>query len=170
MLSNRLKTKLLPTFIIIAMVLSINASAQFQKTPEDTSPRTAGQQTEVYHESASRRFEIVTLVALPFTAIHSFLGVRGIEMIRQKKVGPKLSSTDFKIIGASAASFALLIGFWDWLHTHDKDPSQQLIPNSPQKRTSEPHVPPPTEEEVRKEHWEFKDSPAVVVQLFHVRF
>jgi len=143
------------------MVLSTNVSAQLQEPLEETPP-TRRQQTEVYHESALRRFEIVTLVALPFTAIHSFLGVRGIEMIRQKEVAPKLSSTDFRIIGASAASLALLVGFWDWLHTHDKDPSQQLIPNSPSST--------PPAEEVRREHWEFKDSPAVVVQLFHVRF
>ena len=169
MLSNRskthgteLKTKLPPTLILIAMVLSTNASAQLQENPEETPPARR-QQTEVYHESALRRFEIVTLVALPFTAIHSFLGVRGIEMIRQKKVAPELSSTDFRIIGASAASLALLVGFWDWLHTHDKAPSQQLIPDSPPST-------PPAEEEARREHWEFKDSPAVVVQLFHVRF
>ena len=119
-------------------------------------------QREVYQESALRRFEIVTLVSLPFTAIHSFLAVRGVEMIRQNKVAPELDSVDFKIMGVSAVSLALFIGFWDWLHTRDKNLSEQLIPTPP------PSAPPP--KKVSANEWELEDSQDLFVPLVLFRF
>ncbi|MCZ6681486.1 MAG: hypothetical protein O7E52_30085 [Candidatus Poribacteria bacterium] len=160
MLRNRLKTRLAVSLILIAAMASTNVFAQYQQESEET-PRTRRQQEEVYSESALRRFEIVTLVSLPFTAIHSFLMMRGIQMIRQNEFAPELTGKNFRIIGASAVSLALFIGVWDWLHTHDKDPSQPLMPNS---------TPPPPPQRVELNDWDVDDSDGLVVPLVHFRF
>jgi hypothetical protein len=172
MLKNRPKTKLLSVLIIMLIVIATSPAQSQYPSEEAPAATREGQQDEqgevsrgkrqVYRESALRRFEIVTLVALPFTAIHSFLAVRSAEMIRQSEFAPELSSTDFKIIGVSAVSLAIFIGFWDWLHTHDKDPSQQLIPTSPS-----PGAP---RSAAGANDWELEDSPGLVVPLVHVRF
>ncbi len=161
---NRSKTKLLTMLILTAMVVT-NVSAQYQRDSEDTLP--AHRQEEVYHESGLRRFEIVTFISLPFTAIHSFLGVRGVQMIRQNQFAPELSGKDFKIIGASAVSLALFIGFWDWLHTHDKDRSEQLMPTSPQRIPNSPQSP---SREVGQNDWEPDEPDGLVIPLVHFRF
>ena len=165
MLTNKVKTKLL-SVLIISLIVAVKPQAQSQYPPEEKpSTRTRqgrAPQREVYQESALRRFEIVTLVSLPFTAIHSFLAVRGVEMIRQNQVAPQLDSADFKIMGVSAVSLALFIGFWDWLHTHDKNLSEQLIPTSP------PSAPPP--KKVSPREWELDDSPGLFVPLVLLRF
>ena len=134
---NKSKIRLLIVLMLTAVVAN-SALAQYQENSEEETSSARQQEDDVYHESTLRRFEIVTLIALPFTAIHSYVGVRGIQMIRQNEFAPELSGTDFKIIGASAASLALFIGFWDWLHTHDKHPSEELMPTSPQ-RITPPH-------------------------------
>ena len=162
---NKVKTKLLAV-LIIGLIAAGNSYAQSQDSSrEELSTRRArvkAQQSEVYHESALRRFEIVTLVSLPFTAIHSFLAVRGVEMIRQNRVAPELDSTDYKIMGASAATLAVFIGFWDWLHTRDKNLSEQLIPTSPPSA--------PTRNNASANEWESEDSPGFFVPLVHFRF
>lgn len=84
-----------------------------------------------YHESAIRRFEVVSLISLPFTAIHSYFVFRGAKMIQQREFSPDISDSDYTIIGGMAVGFAAFIGFWDWYHTRDKDTSQPKI--SPQK-------------------------------------
>ena len=165
MIANKVKAKLL-FVLMIALLASGNSYGQSQNSSGERASTRRGQgkaqQSEVYQESTLRRFEIVTLVSLPFTAIHSFLAVRGVEMIRQNKVAPDLDSLDFKIMGASAASLALFIGFWDWLHTRDKNLSEQLIPTPP--------PPAPTPERVSGSEWEFEDSQGVFVPLVHFRF
>lgn len=165
MIANKVKAKLL-SVLIIALLASGNSYGQPQNTSGERASVRRGQgkaqEREVYQESALRRFEIVTLVSLPFTAIHSFLAVRGVEMIRQNKVAPDLDSLDFKIMGASAASLALFIGFWDWLHTRDKNLSEQLIPTSPPSA--------PTPEKVSENEWELEDSQGLFVPLVHIRF
>jgi hypothetical protein len=152
--------------ILSATIVATNTSAQYQRRSEEAPPARR-QPEEVYHESALRRFEIVTLVSLPFTAIHSFLAVRGVQMIRQSEFAPELSGTDFRIIGASAVSLALFIGFWDWLHTHNKGPSQQLIPDSPKlpPRTL-PRLPP----REAQDDWKPDETEGLVVSFVHVRF
>ena len=160
---TRSKIRLLVVLILIALVAT-NVSAQSQEGSEEETSSTSQQEEEVYRESALRRFEIVTVIALPFTAIHSYVGVRGIQMIRQNEFAPELSGTDFRIIGASAASLALFIGFWDWLHTHDKNPSEELIRTSPQRIT------PPRRPGVGR-HGRDPDEPdSLVVPLVHVWF
>ena len=163
---TRLKIRLLVVLILTAMI-AIDVSAQYQEGAEKETPSTRQQEEEVYHESALRRFEIVTVIALPFTAIHSYVGVRGIQMIRQNEFAPELSGTDFRIIGVSAASLALFIGFWDWLHTHDKNPSEELIPTSPQRMTSPRRSP---IQGVGQYDWEPDESDSLVVPLVHIWF
>ncbi len=163
---NRLKIRLLIILMLTVMVAT-NALAQLQENPEEDIPAAGQQEEQVYQESTLRRFEIVTIIALPFTAIHSYVGVRGIQIIRQNEFAPELSPTDFKIIGASALSLALLIGFWDWLHTHDKNPSEELIPTSPQ-----PIVPPRRApiQRVGQNDWNPDEPQGVVVPLVRIRF
>ena len=153
--------------LMLTMMVATNTPAQLQERPEEEASSDHREEEEVYHESTLRRFEIVTLIALPFTAIHSYAGVRGIQMIRQNEFAPELSPTDFRIIGASAVSLALLIGFWDWLHTHDKNPSEELIPTSPQ-----PVVPPRRApiQRVGQNDWNPDEPQGVVVPLVRVRF
>ena len=163
---NRSKIRLL-VLLILATIVATNVFAQYREGSEAETPNADEQEHEGYHESALRRFEIVTLIALPFTAIHSYVGVRGIQMIRQNEFAPELSSTDFKIIGASAASFALFIGFWDWLHTHDKNPSEELIPTSPQR------IAPPRRTPIREigqNDWDPDEPGRFILPLVHISF
>jgi len=119
---SHLKAKLLVALIIFC---SIGGTLQAQVYPEMPPETTA----EAYSESALRRFEVICLVSLPFTTVHSYLAVRGIKIIEQGTIAAELSDTDYKIIGASAVAFSLFIGFWDWLHTHDESPSQPKMPS-----------------------------------------
>ena len=163
---NRSKIRLLIVLMLTVMV-GTNTLAQTQENPEDEASAAHRHEEEVYHESTLRRFEIVTIIALPFTAIHSYAGVRGIQMIRQNEFAPELSPTDFKIIGASAVSLALLIGFWDWLHTHDKNPSEELMPTSPQPRV------PPRRAPIRgvgQNDWNTDEPQGFVVPLVRIQF
>ena len=168
MKQNRLKIRLLIILILTVMVAT-NTLAQSQENPEEETPAAGHEheEEEGYHESTLRRFEIVTIISLPFTAIHSYVGVRGIQMIRQNEFAPDLSTTDFKIIGASAASLALLIGFWDWLHTHDKNPSEELIPTSPQRITPPRRVP---IQGVGQSDWNPDEPEGFVVPFVRIRF
>lgn len=164
---NRSKIRLL-IILILTVIVATGVSAQNQEGSEEETPPAPEQEEEDYHESALRRFEIVTLIALPFTAIHSYVGVRGLQMIRQNEFAPELSTTDFRIIGASAVSFALLIGFWDWLHTHDKNPSEELIPTSPQ-RITPPRRSPPIRG-IGQNDWDPDESNQFIVPFVHIWF
>lgn len=163
---NRSKIRLI-IVLMLAALMANSALGQYQENPEEETSSAHRQEDEVYHESTLRRFEVVTLIALPFTAIHSYVGVRGIQMIRQNEFAPELSSTDFRIIGASAASFALFIGFWDWLHTHDKNPSEELMPTSPQRITPPKRTP---IQGVGQNDWELDEPDGLILPLVHVRF
>ena len=127
-------------FLLSLIFLSIGipqAKAQIQSgSPESETEQT---EPEVYSESALRRFEIVTLSSLPFTAIHSYLAMRGVKMLRENQFAPELSTQDYRIIGIGAISFSLFIGVWDWLHTRNVDRSAPRVP--------EPRTPPPPEDE-----------------------
>ena len=164
---NRSKIRLLVILILTAIVAT-DVSAQYRGGSEEEASPAHEHEEEGYHESALRRFEIVTLIALPFTAIHSYVGMRGIQMIRQNEFAPELSTTDFKIIGASALSLALLIGFWDWLHTHDKNPSEELIPSSPQ-RITPPRRSPPIRD-IGQNDWDPDEPNQFVMPLIHISF
>ncbi len=163
---NRSKIRLI-IVLMLAALMANSALGQYQEDPEEGTSSAHRQEDEVYHESTLRRFEIVTIIALPFTAIHSYVGVRGIQMIRQNEFAPELSSTDFKIIGASAASLALFIGFWDWLHTHDKNPSEELMPTLPQRIMPPKRTP---IQGVGQNDWELDEPNGLIVPLVHVQF
>ena len=110
-----------------------------------TSAYTQAQETqhEEYSESALRRFEIITLSSLPFTAVHSYLGVRGVKMIQTNKIAPVLTPQNYRVMGISAVSFSLFIGIWDWLHTRNVDRSAQSVPGrKPPTLPTEEEVPP----------------------------
>lgn len=111
-----------------------------------TVAHTQAQEThhEEYSESALRRFEIVTLSSLPFTAVHSYLGVRAVRMIQTNKIAPILTPQNYRVMGISAVSLSLFIGIWDWLHTRNVDRSAPSVPGR------KPPTP-PTEEEVPPE-------------------
>lgn len=125
----------LATLSLVVFSFLPDAKAQFQTTP----PAQQTEEEEHYSESALRRFEIITLSSLPFTAIHSYAIVRGIKMYTENQFAPELSPADYRIIGLGAASLSLFIGLWDWLHTRNVDHSAPRVPE----RTA----PPPPEEE-----------------------
>ncbi len=127
------------TFSLAVLFFASDATAQFQPPP--------GQQTqegdpEDYSESALRRFEIITLSSLPFTAIHGYVVVRGIKMYTENQFAPELSSADYRIIGVGAVSLSLFIGLWDWLHTRKVDRSAPRIPERPPPEPPEEGEPP----------------------------
>ena len=122
---------------LVALLLVPDAKAQFQTPPSAQQPQQKA--PEVYSESALRRFEIITLSSLPFTAIHSYVVVRGIKMYTSNQFAPELSPGDFRIVGIGAVSLSVFIGLWDWLHTRHVDRAAPRIPE----RTT----PPPPEEE-----------------------
>ncbi len=119
--------------------LGFDAKAQFQTTPPGQPQQ---EEQEEYSESALRRFEIITLSSLPFTAVHSYAIVRGIKMYTANQFAPELSPADYRIIGAGAVSLSLFIGLWDWLHTRNVDRSAPRVPE----RT--PPTPPEEEEPI----------------------
>ena len=125
--------------LILFSVLIPNVSAQHRPGAAEEGAEAEKHEDEPYSESALRRFEIVTLSSLPFTAIHSYGITRLIKMWRENQFAPELSTQDYRIIGAGAVSLSLFIGFWDWLHTRDVDRSAPRVP--------ELHTPPPSEEE-----------------------
>ncbi|MDE0469677.1 MAG: hypothetical protein OYL97_21745 [Candidatus Poribacteria bacterium] len=122
---------------LLAIVVVPDAMAQFQAEPP--TEETQQSEPEVYSESALRRFEIVTLSSLPFTAIHSYAIMRGVKMFSENKFAPELTPADYRIIGIGAVSLSVFIGVWDWLHTRNVDRSAPRVP--------EPQTPPPVEEE-----------------------
>lgn len=90
-------------------------------TKDEIKKAAKGSIPDIYRESSLRRFEIISTISTPFTAIHGYLVVRGIEMTRQKKVAPKFTESDWLLAGGLTFTFASLIGFWDYLHTHNDD-------------------------------------------------
>ncbi len=123
--------RIIPSVLSIMFLLIVLPYSQAQE------PET---QHEEYSESALRRFEIVTLSSLPFTAIHSYLGVRGVRMIQTNKIAPVLSPKNYRVMGICAVSFSLFIGIWDWFHTRNVDRSAPSVPGR------KPATPPDQEE------------------------
>jgi hypothetical protein len=118
----------------------VTEDSEIEETTEDRQEES--EEPDKYHESALRRFEIITLSSLPFTAVHSFFMVRGIEMIRQNKFSPKLSDQNFRAIGMCTACFSLFIGIRDWYMMRGKVRSEPLIPRErlSKRRPTEPNI------------------------------
>ena len=122
--------------IFLALVIP-HAKAQVRsESPESETEHT---EPEAYSESALRRFEIVTLSSIPFTAIHSYGIVRIVKMLQENQFAPELSPRDYRIVGIGAVSLSVFIGVWDWLHTRNVDRSAPRVP--------ERETPPPPEGE-----------------------
>lgn len=111
--------------IFLSLVIP-HAEAQFQS--ESSESETEQPEPVEYSESALRRFEIITLSSIPFTAIHSYGVMRIVKMSLESKFAPELSSQDYRIIGIATVSFSVFIGVWDWLHTRNVDRSAPLVP------------------------------------------
>jgi hypothetical protein len=114
--------------LAFSSLLSVTPSLA-QTYQEDTQPA-----PEVYHESALRRFEIVFTISLPFTALHSYLAVRGVGMLRQRKVSPELHRADWNAVGGLTILFSGFVAFWDYLQTRGEDISETTI--TPRERNS----------------------------------
>ena len=126
-------TQLFLMSVVFLFFMQLHAKAQSQAEPP------AQEEPSVYSESALRRFEIVTLSSLPFTAIHSYVLVRGIKMYRENIFAPEMTPQDYRMVGIGAVSLSLFIGVWDWLHTRNVDRSAPRVP--------EPKAPPVEEED-----------------------
>ena len=111
--------------IFLALVIP-HAEAQVQS--ESPESETEHAEHEAYSESALRRFEIVTLSSIPFTAIHSYGIVRIVRMLQESQFAPELSPRDYRIIGIGTVSLSVFIGVWDWLHTRNVDRSAPRVP------------------------------------------
>ncbi|MGB9596835.1 MAG: LamG domain-containing protein [Candidatus Poribacteria bacterium] len=98
-------------------------------TKDEVKKCAKGSLPDVYLESALRRFEIIATISVPFTALHSYLIVRGVEMIRQSKVAPKFTETNWAIMGGTTALLSSLVGLWDWSKTHNEDISEMSNPD-----------------------------------------
>jgi hypothetical protein len=139
---NMFRYRIVMLFVVFAAILAIVplSHAQQEQTQQEQTQQEQTQQEE-YSESALRRFEIVTLSSLPFAAVHSYLGVRGVRMIQTNKIAPMLTPQNYRIMGISAVSLSLFIGIWDWVHTRNVDRSAPSVPGR------KPPAP-PTEEEL----------------------
>ena len=133
----RLSVRLFLISLISLSLVIPQAKAQIQsELPESETEHT---EHEAYSESALRRFEIITLSSIPFTAIHSYGIMRIVRMLQENQFAPELSPQDYRIIGIGAVSLSVFIGVWDWLHTRNVDRSAPRVP--------EPETPPQPEDE-----------------------
>lgn len=98
-------------------------------TKDEVKKSAKGNLPDIYLESALRRFEIVATISVPFTALHSYLIVRGVEMVRQNKVAPKFTETNWAIMGGTTVLLSSLVGLWDWSKTHKDDISEMSSPD-----------------------------------------
>ncbi len=98
-------------------------------TKDEVKKSAKGNLPDIYLESALRRFEIVTTISMPFTALHSYLIVRSVEMVRQNKVAPKLTETNWAIMGGTTVVLSSLVGLWDWSRTNKEDISEMSSPD-----------------------------------------
>ena len=146
------------TLICFTLILTCNSVIFPQSAPEDLkidgvteTQQEKSKELDKYYESALRRFEIITLSSLPFTAVLSFFMVRGVEMMRQNKFSPKLSKQNFRAIGICTACFSLFIGIRDWYMMRGKVRSELLIPQErlPKPRPAETSLSPSNDRIVR---------------------
>ncbi len=128
---HKFSTRLFLMSLVSLFWVTSQATAQFQAEPP------AHEHPADYSESALRRFEIITLSSLPFTAIHSYVAVRGIKMYRENLFAPELTPQDYRIVGIGAVSLSLFIGVWDWLHTRNVDRSAPRVPEPKEPPTEE---------------------------------
>lgn len=118
---------------LISCFLFFAAPAFAQTEQSDQSETQIGIETkpEIYRESALRRFEIVFTISIPFTALHSYMAVRGVEMVRQRKVSPEMQKAHWNAIGGLTLLFSGFVAFRDWLVTRGEDISENIPSSRP---------------------------------------
>ncbi len=109
----------------------MSAWSQTLSPTPDLTAADAVEDAEIVGESAIRRFEIVTLTALPFTAIHSFLIVKGVRVASEGSIAADVDGADWNYVGLGAATLAIGIGVYDYLRMRGKDRNEQLLPSPP---------------------------------------
>jgi hypothetical protein len=112
-------------YLLWVLILSISCLGLSLPSLAQTNDEELQAKPEQYHESALRRFEIVFTISLPFTALHSYLAVRGVQMIRQSKISPKLKEAHWNSMGGLTILFSASVAFWDYLHTRGEDIQDQ---------------------------------------------
>ena len=121
-----------------------------------------------YHENRLRRFEIISLTSIPFTAIHSFLAVRGVKMIQQNKFAPQISDKDYQVIGLCTVTSSILIGLWDLYNNRGKNTSELLIPEIDQSNPNQLSL--LTHSDQPDEIDALNHQPAGILALVKIRF
>ncbi|MBM3214775.1 hypothetical protein FJZ36_07670 [Candidatus Poribacteria bacterium] len=119
---------------LVAMLafLTLGSSALCQTAAEPTGADDAEESaTAIRGESTLRRFEIVTLVALPFTAVHSYVVVRSVRVAQAGSLAAGVEGDDWNWVGVGAAGFAIAIAAYDWLRLRGKDRNEPLLPELP---------------------------------------
>ena len=121
-----------------------------------------------YSESRLRRFEIISLTSIPFTAIHSFLAVRGVKMVQQNKFAPQISGKDYQVIGLCTVTSSILIGLWDLYNNRGKNTSELLIPEIDQSNPNQLSL--LTHSDQPDEIDALNHQPAGILALVKIRF
>jgi len=121
-----------------------------------------------YNENRLRRFEIISLTSIPFTAIHSFLAVRGVKMIQQNKFAPQISDKDYQVIGLCTFTSSILIGLWDLYNNRGKNTSELLIPEIDQSNLNQLSL--LTHSDQPDEIDALNHQPAGILALVKIRF
>ena len=116
--------------LLCAALFGATASAQTDTIRGGEQTAQTPQQTE----SALRRFEIVTLTALPFTAAHSYFLMKGYRSLRAGSLAAPVEGGDWNVVIAGAAVLAAGIGFYDYFRMRGKDRNESLLPEPPPRR------------------------------------
>lgn len=123
---------LILTSIIIFAIFSSPLLAQ-RHDPDISRPIA---EPKDYQESSLRRFEIVFTISIPFTALHSYMAVRGVQMIRQSKIAPSISKGNWNLVGGLTFLYSGFVAFWDYMHIRGKKietratPTTDIMPRS----------------------------------------
>ncbi len=127
---QQLTQQLAAAFLCAALFGAATASAQ----TETSGPIEQAAQNPQQNESALRRFEIVTLTALPFTAAHSYFLMKGYRILRAGSLAAPVEGGDWNVVIAGAAVLAAGIGFYDYFRMKGKDRNESLLPEPPPRR------------------------------------
>ncbi|MDE0020125.1 MAG: hypothetical protein OXT69_01900 [Candidatus Poribacteria bacterium] len=122
--------QLTAALLCAALFGAATASAQIETSNRTEQADQNPQQTE----SALRRFEIVTLTALPFTAAHSYFLMKGYRSIRAGSLAAPVKGGDWNVVIAGAAVLAAGIGFYDYYRMKGKDRNESLLPEPPPRK------------------------------------
>ena len=128
-------TRIVWSAALVCAVLACFWGRSFAASAQDEIPAGAPEAEEApparQTESALRRFEIVTLTALPFTAAHSYLAVKGYRSLRAGTLAAPVDGGDWNIVVAGAVALSAGIGMYDYFRMRGKDRNESLLPEPP---------------------------------------